>query len=139
MVKKLDAKKKINRKPKDSAPSGHARCRPTDRTRAEVIAMSEAGIPHTRIANALKISLMTLRKYYGEELERASLSKLKEVAGFLFENAKAGNVAAQIFWMKAQGGWSEKATVQVSGAEGNPIKIEWVSPKPVVAAKAPKE
>ena len=32
-----------------------------------------------------------------------------EVAGFLFNSAKKGNVTAQIFWLKTRAGWKEPA------------------------------
>jgi hypothetical protein len=34
-------------------------------------------------------------------------------------------VAAQIFWMKTRGGWSEKRWVELTGKEGGPIEFAW--------------
>ena len=53
------------------------------------------------------ISKPTLRKYFANELRVGHVSATYQVAGFLFKSAKEGNVAAQIFWMKTRGRWSE--------------------------------
>jgi len=45
------------------------------------------------------------------------------VSGYLFANAKAGNVAAQIFWLKTRAHWRERAVLDKvapgSDAEAN--------------------
>jgi hypothetical protein len=60
------------------------------------------------------------------------------VAGFLYASAKAGNVAAQIFWMKTRAGWRE-APLQIENSANGPlrhegtIRIEFVGPPPKIS------
>ena len=49
----------------------------------------------------------TLRKYYREELDLGETKANAQVAGFLFNAAKNGNVTAQIFWLKTRARWRE--------------------------------
>jgi hypothetical protein len=49
----------------------------------------------------------TLRKYYREELDLGEAKANAQVAGFLFNAAKNGNVTAQIFWLKTRAKWRE--------------------------------
>jgi hypothetical protein len=52
----------------------------------------------------------TLRKYYREELDLGETKANAQVAGFLFNSAKNGNVTAQIFWLKTRAKWREVPT-----------------------------
>jgi hypothetical protein len=82
-------------------------------------AMAGYGIPETDIAQVLKVDPKTLRKHYQEELESGHIKANAQVAGFLFASAKNGNVAAQIFWLKARARWKEQpAELRHSGAVG---------------------
>jgi hypothetical protein len=49
----------------------------------------------------------TLRKYYRDELNLGETKANAQVAGFLFNAAKTGNVTAQIFWLKTRARWRE--------------------------------
>ena len=55
------------------------------------------------------VSGKTLRKHYRKELDLAAIKANADVAGFLFNSAKKGNVTAQIFWLKTRAGWKEPA------------------------------
>jgi len=48
-----------------------------------------------------------LRKYYRDELDLGTTKANAQVAGFLFNSAKNGNVTAQIFWLKTRARWRE--------------------------------
>ena len=80
---------------------------------AEVERMAALGMNQTQIARALGISPDTLeRRKADTEAVRAALDRgracgIDLVAGALFESAVAGNVRAQIFYLKANAGWSE--------------------------------
>jgi len=50
---------------------------------------------------------MLLRKHYREELDLGETKANAQVAGFLFNAAKNGNVTAQIFWLKTRAKWRE--------------------------------
>ena len=93
---------------------------PNAEQRKLVQSMAAVGIPHDLIARVIGVSGKTLRKHCREELDLAEAKANAEVAGFLFNSAKSGNVAAQIFWLKTRAGWKEPVPVQVqhSGAVG---------------------
>jgi hypothetical protein len=53
------------------------------------------------------IDAKTLRKHYREELDLGQTKANAQVAGFLFNSARNGNVTAQIFWLKTRAQWKE--------------------------------
>src|SRR6185503_12562897 len=44
---------------------------------------------------------------YRDELDLGTTKANAQVAGFLFNSARNGNVSAQIFWLKTRAGWKE--------------------------------
>ena len=86
---------------------GRQRYKPIRERRELVLNLAGLGIPHDKIAMLVKCSPKTLRKHFHGELARGSTEANAQVAGFLFQSAKNGNVAAQIFWLKSRGGWKE--------------------------------
>jgi hypothetical protein len=81
--------------------------RTTKTRRAQVMAYAAVGVPHHDIAKLQSISIHTLLKYYREELDLGKANATAQVAKTLFSQAIKGNVAAAIFWLKAQAGWRE--------------------------------
>jgi hypothetical protein len=75
--------------------------------RRQVEAMAAYGIPEADIARVIDIDPKTLRKHYREELDLAAIKANAQVAGFLFNSARNGNVTAQIFWLKTRARWKE--------------------------------
>jgi hypothetical protein len=75
--------------------------------RRQVETLAAYGIPETDIARVVGIDPKTLRKHYRDELDLGSTKANAQVAGFLFNSAKSGNVSAQIFWLKTRARWSE--------------------------------
>src|SRR5213592_1470897 len=75
--------------------------------RRQVEAMAAYGIPELNIAAVLGIDPKTLRKHYREELDLGETKANAQVAGFLFNSARTGNVTAQIFWLKTRARWRE--------------------------------
>jgi len=90
----------------------------TQQPREIVRTMAAYGIPAEQIAMCMEMSAPTLRKHFRKELDTAKIQANAQVAGFLFANAKKGNVTAQILWLKTQAGWKEPVQVQHSGAVG---------------------
>ena len=81
---------------------------PSDKSIAQVAALSSFGIPQVKIAKYLGISEPTLTKYYREELDTALIDKTVMVANALYNNAvENNNVTAQIFFLKTRAGWRE--------------------------------
>jgi hypothetical protein len=81
--------------------------KPDDAHRRQVEAMAAYGIPEPDIARVVAIDPKTLRKYYRDELDMGSTKANAQVAGFLFNSARNGNVTAQIFWLKTRARWKE--------------------------------
>jgi hypothetical protein len=69
---------------------------PTAEQRKLVETMAAVGIPSDTIGRVIGVSGKTLRKHYRNELDLAATKANAEVAGFLFNSARRGNVAAQI-------------------------------------------
>lgn len=78
--------------------------KPTTELRAKVKTLAAHGAPQDEIATLVGCSAKTLRKYFRRELDQGAAEALAAVAAKLLELVQAGNVTAQIFWHKAQGG-----------------------------------
>jgi hypothetical protein len=83
----------------------------------EIVEKAEAlagrGLTIEQIANCLGIGLSTLhnkRNQYQEledAIKRGRDKGISIVANSLFENAKAGNIVAEIFYLKSRANWKE--------------------------------
>ena len=80
---------------------------PDPAQRRQVEAMAGYGIPEIHISRVLNIDPITLRKHYRDALDLGETKANAQVAGFLFNAAKNGNVTAQIFWLKTRAKWRE--------------------------------
>jgi hypothetical protein len=98
---------------------------PTQSDRDTAKRLSALGVPHEDIAKRLKISADTLVKYYQEELDEGRIDANAAIAGTLFSQAKKGNTAAAIFWLKTRARWKETSTHEVTGANTGPLLISW--------------
>jgi hypothetical protein len=93
--------------------------RPDPSQRRQVEALAAYGIPEADISGVVGIDPKTLRKHYREELDLGETKGNAQVAGFLFNAAKNGNVTAQIFWLKTRAKWRETPMeVKHSGSVG---------------------
>ena len=99
---------------------------PTDKTKAEVSALTSFGITQEDISAYLDIDSKTLRKYYERELLTGTVKANAAMAKRLFDaGIKDGNVPAMIFWLKTRARWKETPQeVELSGKDGGPIKQE---------------
>src|SRR5687767_5807011 len=87
--------------------------------RKQVEAMAAYGLPETAISQVIGIDPKTLRKCYREELDLGETRANAQVASFLFNSARSGNVTAQIFWLKTRARWREAPTeLRHSGSIG---------------------
>mgnify|MGYP003148170696 CR=1 FL=1 len=124
---------------------GRPRHRPTEAQRRQVKTMIGFGIPLADVSACLLVDARTLRKYYGVEIETGRTHANSQVAQALFKNAigtpleikdaqgrvierheRAGNVIAQIFWLKCRGGgtWVDKDVRELTGPNGLPLNQE---------------
>ena len=93
--------------------------KPDPAQRRQVEAMAAYGIPESDSARVVGIDPKTLRKHYREELDLGETKANAQVAGFLFNSARSGNVTAQIFWLKTRARWRETPTeLRHSGSVG---------------------
>jgi len=91
--------------------------KPTEETRAQVFALSSFGITQEHIGSFVGLSDDTLRKFYREELDKASIDRNAEVAAFVFRSANGSTISegasysdclkAAMFWLKTRARWSE--------------------------------
>lgn len=100
---------------------------PTDQNRLQAKTLAAVGIRHEDIAAKLGISADTLTKYYRKELDDGRVDANAVVAKSLYEQAKTGNTAAMIFWLKTRAGWKETMVNEHTGADGAPLSIKVVS------------
>ena len=93
--------------------------KPNAASRRQVEAMAAYGIPEIDIARVVGVDPKTLRKHYRDELDMGETKANAQVAGFLFNAARSGNVTAQIFWLKTRARWRETPTeLRHSGSVG---------------------
>lgn len=107
------------------AEKGRPPHKPTKDTQEQVKRLSALGCPHEDIATRIKISADTLVKYYKDELDEGRIDANAAIAGTLFSQAKKGNTAAAIFWLKTRARWKETQVNEVTGQDGGDIKITW--------------
>jgi hypothetical protein len=92
--------------------------------RDKVRYLAGLGVPQDDIAKIIGCVAKTLRKHFRDELDRGVAEAKATIAGYLFAAAKAGNVTAQIFYLKTQGHWREGTAstnpIPSTEAESNP-------------------
>jgi hypothetical protein len=103
---------------------------PEPATRGQVEAMAAYGIPEKEVAAVLRIDPKTLRKHYRHELDLGQTKANAQVAGFLFNAAKNGNVTAQIFWLKTRAGWKEPPVPPPAADEKLQVVVQQFTWKP---------
>ena len=95
---------------------------PTEETRKLVRSLSAVGIKYVDIASKLEISDDTLVKHYKKDLEDGRTDANASIGQTLFQQAKNGNTAAAIFWLKTRANWKETNAVEHSGEVG----VKWL-------------
>lgn len=108
---------------------------PTEKTRAEVFALSSYGVPISEIALFLGIKPTTVRNHYREELDLAHVKRNAKVGEFLFQNATGATlengasysdcIRAAMFWAKTRMGWRETSNLDHRSGDGS------MSPRPL--------
>src|SRR6202045_3541298 len=76
--------------------------------RDKVRHLAGVGVGQDDIAKIIGCAPKTLRKRCRDDLDRGVAEANATVSGYLFAAAKAGNVTAQIFWLKTRAHWQEK-------------------------------
>lgn len=96
-----------------SGRKGHV---PTDAIRNQVKSYAAVGVTQAQLCKVLGLHDETFRRHYQEEFETAKIQAVANVAGSLYKRATEGkDLAAAIFYLKAQGGWRETPQVEQAG------------------------
>ena len=74
-----------------------------EKMREQVRHLAGVGVRQDDIAKIIGCAPKTLRKRCREDLDRGVAEANATVAGYLYAAAKAGNIAAIIFWLKTRG------------------------------------
>ena len=104
---------------------------PTEKTRAEIIALRSYGVPIKEVAAYIGIDDKTLYKYYKDELENSAIKANANVGKFLYQAASgqalttgatySDCVRAAMFWAKTRMGWKETNVQEHTGANGTDL------------------
>ena len=117
-------------------PAAHV---PTDKTRAEVAALTSFGNTQAQICSYLDIDDKTLAKYYRRELDTAVTQANAQVAKRLFNKAVAqDDLSAQIFWLKTRARWRTDDVDRLAN-ENDDLKDELKELRAKLAEKAKSE
>ena len=82
---------------------------PTDEQRRMVKTMTAMGAKQEEVAMRIGVrSAKTLRKHFRKELDQGGSEANITVAQALFNEAKGGDVKAQMFWLKCRAGWRDR-------------------------------
>src|SRR6202047_1356204 len=76
--------------------------------RERVRHLAGVGVRQDDIARIIGCAPKTLRKRLRDELDRGVAEANATISGYLFAAAKAGNIAAIIFWLKTRANWRER-------------------------------
>ena len=98
---------------------------PTEETKKLAKTLAAVGIRHEDIAAKLEISADTLVKHYKRELDDGRVDANAAIGRSLYEQAKTGNTAAMIFWLKTRAGWKETERHEIAGADGGDLVVKW--------------
>ena len=114
---------------------------PTEKTRAEIIALRSYGVPIKEVAAYIGIDDKTLYKYYREELENSAIKANANVGKFLYQAASgqalttgathSDCVRAAMFWAKTRMGWKETNVQEHTGKDGTALQVPVFSFQPV--------
>jgi hypothetical protein len=85
--------------------------------RDKVRHLAGVGVRQDDIAKIIGCAPKTLRKQCRDDLDRGVAEANATVSGYLFAAAKAGNVTAQIFWLKTRAHWREGTAADAQAAD----------------------
>ena len=88
-----------------------------EKMREQVRHLAGVGVRQDDIAKIIGCAPKTLRKRCREDLDSGVAEANALVSGYLFANAKAGNIAAQIFWLKTRAHWRERTVPEHPAAD----------------------
>lgn len=100
---------------------------PTDADRERVKLMAAVGIPQNDIRKTIGrprgIGLMTLHKYFRDELDLGMIEANAQIGATLFKKALSGDTTAMIFWAKTRMGFKETSVTEHAAGDGTEVKF----------------
>ena len=121
---------------------------PTDKIRAEIVALRSYGVPIKEVAAYIGIDDKTMYKYYRPELEQSAMKANANVGKFLYQAASGQALAtgatysdcvrAAMFWAKTRMGWKETNVQEHTDANGTEIQNQKITIEVVDARKNAK-
>ena len=84
------------------------------------------------IARMIGCAPKTLRKRFRDKLDLGVAEANATVCGYLFAAAKAGNVTAQIFWLKTRAHWRERTAADAQEADAQAPRADADADSPVL-------
>lgn len=121
---------------------------PTEKTRAEIVALRSYGVPIKEVASYIGIDDKTMYKYYRAELEQSAMKANANVGKFLYQAASgqalttgatySDCVRAAMFWAKTRMGWKETNVQEHTGANGTETQNQKIIIEVVDARKNAK-
>lgn len=94
----------------------------TEENRQKVRILSKV-LTNDMVADEIGISRSSLYKHYSAELGEGKREAVKALGGKVLTKALNGDNDMIKFYLKAQGGWSEKQVHELSGPGGGPIPM----------------
>jgi len=122
------AGEKVGRKPVKIDPEKVARLAAQGLNKAQVAAVIGLGESQWYVREKQNPEI-------AEAYKRGGAKGVLAISNALFEQARSGNTTAQIFFLKCRGGWRENTRLEITGADGGPIKNETTDAKDRVLAK----
>ena len=101
---------------------GSPHYKPNDLDRQLVRDALASGLTQKDAAMIVGVCEQTMLKHYQRDVDTAKAAMIAAIGGTLMTSALKGNIAAQTFYLKTQGRWSE--TVKLGGDAENPVVLE---------------
>lgn len=96
----------------------------TPETKQQVERLKACGLSHSQIGYILGgLTDKTVEKHYKEELQHGKAKVDAFVTGKLLKKIQAEDTACIIFYLKTRMNWRETDRLELTGAEGEAIKI----------------
>lgn len=98
------------------------------RIKREVLMLKGIGFTDMDVSLVTGISVNLLYKDFGDEIKKGALMQtaavLRNLHSIATDPDHRGSTQAAIFWAKARAGWTETSRTEVTGADGQPLKME---------------
>ena len=113
------------------------------RIKREILMLKGCGFSNDEVSLVTGVPRHTLEKQFGEEMKKGALLQtaavLRNLHTIATDPTHRGSVQAAIFWAKARAGWTETSRTEVTGANGEPLKMEVSQAKVLDSSKLTAE